>query len=163
MNRPPVAAFGAVIIVAVASLVLVPVVFAQPAGDDSSRTPWGDPDLQGVWASDSATPLERPAPLAGRELLTDEEVALLRQKASELFNGETDAAFGDSVYEAVLNDAKDYNSTDTTGNYNQFWLIDRWFENRTSLIIDPPDGQVPALRARRLAPVQIRAAPARRH
>ena len=39
-------------------------------------------------------------------------MALLRQKAAELFNGETDAAFGDSVYEAVLNDAKNFNSTE---------------------------------------------------
>ena len=104
-----------------------------------------DPDLQGVWASDSATPFERPKPLADRELLTDEEVALLRQRATELFNGETDAAFGDRVYEAVLNEAKNYKSTDTTCNYNQFWLIDRWFENRTSLIVDPPDGRMPPL------------------
>ncbi len=147
MNFRPVPVFGVLIIVAVASLGLAPLAFAQSAEGSSSQTPWGDPDLQGVWASDSATPLERPAPLAGRETLTDEEVALLRQKASELFSGETDAAFGDSVYEAVLNDAKDYTSSDTTGNYNQFWLIDRWFENRTSLIVDPPDGLVPALTA----------------
>ena len=146
MNRRAVAVFGA-LVVAVVSLGFAPLVFAQSADGDSSRTPWGDPDLQGVWASDSATPLERPEPLAGRETLTDEEVALLRQKAAELFNGETDAAFGDSVYRAVLDDAKDYTSGDTTGNYNQFWLIDRWFENRTSLIIDPPDGLLPALTA----------------
>ncbi len=132
--------------VVVAALAPVP----APAQTDAehwtlSRTPWGDPDLQGVWASDSATPLERPKPFADREFLTDEEVALLKQRAAELFNGETDAAFGDSVYEAVLNEAKDYKSTDTTGNYNQFWLIDRWFENRTSLIVDPPDGRIPPL------------------
>ena len=75
------------------------------------------------------------------------EVALLRRRAAELFNGETDAAFGDSVYEAVLNEADTFVSTDTTGNYNQFWLIDRWFDNRTSLIVDPPDGRVPPLTA----------------
>ena len=145
MSRLPVALLGALVIVAVASLGLSPFAYAQSAEVEASRTPWGDPDLQGVWASDSATPLERPTSLADRESLTDEEVALLRQKAVELFNGETDAAFGDSVYEAVLNDAADFNSTDTTGNYNQFWLIDRWFENRTSLIVDPPDGRLPAL------------------
>src|SRR5687767_15135748 len=38
------------------------------------RTPWGDPDLQGVWRYDGAIPLERPRELEGRELLTDEEV-----------------------------------------------------------------------------------------
>jgi len=145
MNRRTVALFGAITIGGIVSLAIAPSVLAQSAEGDLTRTPWGDPDLQGVWASDSATPFERPAPLAGRETLTDEEVALLSQKASELFSGGTDAAFGDSVYEAVLSDAKDYSSTDTTGNYNQFWLIDRWFENRTSLIIDPPDGRVPAL------------------
>ena len=157
MRRRPLVLPGALIIVAVVSLGLVPFVHAQPVGAAApqaeaeswtSRTPWGDPDLQGVWASDSATPLERPGPLADREFLTDEEVALLKQRAAELFNGETDAAFGDSVYEAVLNEANDFNSSDTTGNYNQFWLIDRWFENRTSLIVDPPDGRIPPSRPR---------------
>ena len=33
----------------------------------------------------------------------------------------------------------------TTGNYNQFWMADREWDNRTSLIIDPPDGQFPPL------------------
>jgi hypothetical protein len=41
----------------------------------SSSTPWGDPDLQGIWTNSTTTPLERPDDLAGRELLTDEERA----------------------------------------------------------------------------------------
>ena len=73
-------------------------------------------------------------------------------RASELFNGETDAAFGGSVFETVLQDANDYQSgdgvttetPDGTGNYNQFWLVDREFDNRTSLIVDPPNGRLPA-------------------
>jgi hypothetical protein len=129
-----------------AVIALLPLITAPAAGQVFSETPWGHPDLQGVWASDSATPLERLRALGNREFLTDEEVALLQQKATELFNGETDAAFGDSVYEAVLNEAPAFTSSDvTTGNYNQFWLIDRWFENRTSLITDPPDGRIPEL------------------
>ena len=40
-----------------------------------SRTPWGDPDLQGVWNNTVNTPLERPADLVGQEFLTEEEVA----------------------------------------------------------------------------------------
>ena len=147
MSHRVITTLSALLVVGIASLGLAPPAEAQSAsaGEDTGRTPWGHPDLQGVWASDSATPLERPVPLADREYLTDEEVALLRGRAAELFNGATDAAFGDSVYEAVLNEAKDFDSTDTTGNYNQFWLIDRWFENRTSLIIDPPDGRIPPL------------------
>ena len=71
------------------------------------RTSDGHPDLQGVWASDSATPLQRPEELAGQSTLTDEEVATLATRAAELFNGETDAAFGDSVFRAALADRKD--------------------------------------------------------
>ena len=154
MNHRPLVFLCALVLVMVFWVVAGGSAQTQPAGkaaaDEvpvliSARTPWGHPDLQGVWASDSATPLERPTPLAGREFLTNEEVALLKQRAAELFNGETDAAFGDSIYEAVLSEAKNYKSTDTTGNYNQFWLIDRWFENRTSLIVDPPDGRIPPL------------------
>jgi len=46
---------------------------AQPAG--GARTPWGHPDLQGVWDFRTITPLERPAELAGKAVLTEEEAA----------------------------------------------------------------------------------------
>ena len=149
INRP-LFFFKVLSVFAAVSVCLVPFGDAQsdatPGTEPwTSRTPWGDPDLQGVWASDSATPMERPRALADREFLSDEEVILLQRRAAELFDGETDAAFGDSVYQAVLNEAETFVSTDTTGNYNQFWLIDRWFENRTSLIIDPSDGRIPPL------------------
>ena len=45
------------------------------------RTSWGDPDLQGVWNTSGATPLERPDRYAGRELLTDEELGTLLEQA----------------------------------------------------------------------------------
>ena len=111
------------------------------------RTPDGHPDLQGVWANNDATPLERPKELAGRTTLTDAEVEALKKRASELFNGETDAAFGDSVFLAVIKDAnaKDFKSTDTTGNYNHFWIVDREFDNRTSVVSNPADGRIPPL------------------
>ena len=109
------------------------------------RTPDGHPDLQGVWANNDATPLERPKELQGRNFLTEAEVAALKSRAAELFNGETDAAFGDSVYLAVLKEAKDFTSTDKTGNYNHFWIVDREFDHRTALITDPPDGRLPEL------------------
>src|SRR6202050_1917539 len=64
------------------------------------RTVDGQPDLQGVWANNNATPLERPKELAGRPFLTEQEVAALKKKAAELFdNGNSDAAFGDTVFQ----------------------------------------------------------------
>lgn len=109
------------------------------------RTAWGAPDLHGVFANNNATPLERPAELAGRAFLTDQEVEALKKSAAQLFDGQGDAAFGDSVFVAALRNVQGFKSTDTTGNYNQFWLVDRDFDNRTSLITDPPDGKLPAL------------------
>lgn len=110
------------------------------------RTVDGQPDLQGVWANNAATPIERPKELEGRAFLTDQEVASLKKRAGELFNGDGDAAFGDSVFTAALRDVKGFKSTDTqTGNYNHFWIVDRPIDNRTSLVTDPPDGRIPAL------------------
>src|SRR5262245_22158509 len=65
------------------------------------RTPEGRPDFQGVWVNNIATPLERPEALAGRATLTEKEVAAMKKKAHELFSGQGDAAFGDSVFNAV--------------------------------------------------------------
>ena len=110
------------------------------------RTPDGHPDLQGVWANNDATPLQRPTELAGRQFLTEAEVAALKKRAGELFNGETDAAFGDQVFLTVLKDAKSFSTSDAaTGNYNHFWIVDREFDNRTSLVSDPADGRIPPL------------------
>jgi hypothetical protein len=111
-----------------------------------SRTVDGQPDLQGVWANNAATPLQRPPSLAGKTVLTPQELAAVKAAADELFSGGGDAAFGDSVFEAALSRAKSFTSIDgRTGDYNHFWLVEREFDNRTSLITDPADGRIPAL------------------
>jgi hypothetical protein len=112
------------------------------------KTADGQPDLQGVWANNTATPLERPKTLEGRALLTPQEVAAMQKRSNELFGGDGDAAFGDAIYEAVLSDVQKYKPTTfdkDTGNYNAFWIVGREFENRTSLITDPPDGRLPPM------------------
>src|SRR5207253_8526680 len=103
-----------------------------------TRTVDGQPDLQGVWANNVATPLQRPKAMEGRPTLTDQEVAALKEAAAQLFAGDGDAAFGDQVFEAALARAKSFTSSDgKTGDYNHFWLVERNFDNRSSLITDP--------------------------
>ena len=131
------------------------VAHAQGAGAKSAKpysvpkTAAGQPDLQGVWANNLATPLERPKELANKAVLTDEELNQLKAKAARLFaSGGGDAVFGDGLYTAVLAEADKFVSTDgKTGDYNQFWLVDREWEHRTSLVTDPADGRIPAMTA----------------
>jgi hypothetical protein len=116
----------------------------------------GQPDLQGTWENNSATPLERPRELAGKPLLSDDEVAALQARAAQIFGPDADAVFGDSLYLALLDDTRS-RQTFVTGTYSQNWVPARYFERRTSLIEDPPDGKLPALTAQA---VQQRAAQA---
>jgi hypothetical protein len=119
------------------------------------RTAFGQPDLEGVWTNNSATPLQRPAAWADKQYLTDVEVEQLQKAAREL-EKEGDALFGDELITDTLQGKTAPKSHDTeTGNYNGFWLPARDFERRTSLITDPPDGRIPpetpAAQARRAA------------
>src|SRR5512134_3317851 len=109
------------------------------------RTPDGRPDFQGVWANNGMTPLERPKQFGLRTTMTDAELADLKKKASAMMDG-GDAFFADELITAALDGKTKFSSSDTqVGNYDQTWLSDRIWDNRTSLIIDPPDGRIPAL------------------
>lgn len=101
---------------------------AQPA----ARTPEGQPDLQGMWLNDTATPLERPAEFAGKASLTDQE-ARDYEKRYQL-ERTTALSRGDPAFELAL--AGDLDT------YEPGRLLSG---NRTSLITDPADGRVPAL------------------
>jgi len=133
--------FSAVVF-AVASLAPIPSVAQAKHGWAPGLTLDGQPDLQGNWVNKGATPLERPKQLEGRESLTDAEVAELKARAVRIFaGGNSDAANGDAVFLAALANVEQYKSENATG---LTLFLDRDFDNRTSLIVDPPDGKIPA-------------------
>ncbi len=123
----------------------------EPASHGSSaaapavpRTPDGRPDLQGTWDYRTLTPLERPAQFAGKPFFTEEEAAAYERLAEERPDGRPpdDARSAPSVHPV--------------------WWLDYGKKvmgaKRTSLIIDPPDGKIPALTAE----AQARTATARK-
>ena len=100
------------------------------------RTPDGQPDLQGVWDFRTITPFERPEELVGKAVLTHEEAAAFREETLRALDKDQRTSDGISV------------ERDVTNAYNEFWWDygDQLTEDgRTSLVIDPSDGRIPAL------------------
>ena len=95
------------------------------------RTAWGAPDLQGIWDYRTLTPLERPDQFGGREFLSSEEVADLEQQRRDRPDGRPpgDARTAPSVHAPYW---LDYGTRAVSS-------------GRSSLIVDPPDGRIPAL------------------
>ncbi len=105
----------------------------QTAGgqaDASTRTPWGEPDLQGIWTDPYATNLQRPPSLGEREFYTEEEVADLDRRRIE---------------SDVRPRAERGSIADVAGAYDEVYVSVRPTGRRTSLIVDPPDGRLPPL------------------
>ena len=113
---------------------------------DRHRTPWGTPDLQGVWDYRTLTPLERPNEFEGRTSLSSEELAAFTVRTLERRN----------------NDQRREGEADVRGAYNDFWLdygSQAAATGQTSLIVAPSDGKIPELTElgeRRFAEIQAR-------
>ena len=114
---------------------------------DAAADPRRQAGSAGIWLNQSATPLERPKELAGRQFLTDEEVAEFKRRAARLFDTKTDSDFpgADNFFHALLANPERFENPNATGNATV--MIERTIDNRTSLIVDPPDGKIPPMTA----------------
>jgi len=126
---------GSMIMVAIASaaaIISVPIspTSAQaPLGSATTpalKTPWGEPDLQGIWTDEFDTPLQRPAKYAEQEFFTQAQRAELDKERTEMLNRRAAGTLADAYNFAV------FLSTKRTG-------------ARTSKIVDPPNGRIPPL------------------
>ena len=95
------------------------------------KTPWGEPDLQGIWTVEYETPLQRSPRYANREFFTDEERAEFDRVRSQLRGRDNRNERGSEA--------------DVAGAYNAVWGGMKRTGKRTSAVVDPPNGRFPAL------------------
>jgi hypothetical protein len=110
----------------------------RPGG--SPRTPWGDPDLQGTWSSEAelSVPFERPPEFGERQMLTEAEFAQRLAQADKQVQSDL------SEFEVFTADTRNAGAVGSATSPPPHWLERGKASRRTSLVIDPPDGRLPA-------------------
>lgn len=104
---------------------------SAPAEGGGIMTPWGEPDLQGIWTLETDTPLQRPARYKDKATFTEEERAQLDKERAALMGRDKRVERG--------------SEQDVAGAYSAVFNTVKRTGPRTSLIIDPPDGRIPPL------------------
>jgi hypothetical protein len=115
---------------------------AHPDNYKAPRTGDGQPDLQGYWTNATLTPVERPASLGDKRVLSEAEATAMEQQMARRMEAASAPSDPNEVQRAGQ----------AVGGYNMFWadfgtriaIVDG--ERRSSLIVDPPQGRVPTLR-----------------
>ena len=95
------------------------------------KTPWGEPDLQGIWMDESDTPLQRSPKYANQEFFTEAQRAELDKERAALLGRDKRVERGTEL--------------DVAGAYNAAFMSIKHTGVRTSLIVDPPNGRIPPL------------------
>src|SRR5579871_5138575 len=95
------------------------------------KTPWGEPDLQGIWTEEFDTPLQRPARYGNEEFLTPAQREELDRRREAHYGGDPRQQRGSAV--------------DVGGAYSTAFLTIKHAGPRTSMIVDPPNGRLPSL------------------
>jgi len=133
---------GSIIILtaaAASAVILTPIVqtqaqsLAASASAPAPKTPWGEPDLQGIWMEETDTPLQRPAKFADQEFFTPAQRAELDAERTALEGKDQRAERGTEL--------------DVGGSYNQLFVPRKHAGTRTSMIVDPPNGRIPQMTA----------------
>src|SRR4029077_5837206 len=102
---------------------------SNPPSANVLKTPWGEPDLQGIWMDESDTPLQRSPKYANQEFFTEAQRAELDKERAALLGRDKRVERGTELVVA--------------GAYNSVFMSMKRTGARTSLIVDPPDGKIP--------------------
>jgi hypothetical protein len=102
-----------------------------PAAASALKTPWGEPDLQGIWTDESDTPLQRSPKYANQEFFTEAQRAELDKERASLLGRDKRVERGTEL--------------DVAGAYNAQFISVKRTGIRTSLVVDPPNGRIPPL------------------
>src|SRR5260370_25635580 len=124
---------------AAGALVSVPVTQASAQSPAASvtppapalTTPWGEPDLQGIWTNETDTPLQRSPRYASQEFFTAAQRAEFDRERSALLRRDRRVERGTEL--------------DVAGAYNALFMTQKRTGVRTSMIVDPPNGRMPPL------------------
>jgi hypothetical protein len=130
------AAIVAAAVSSVMSLSITPLSAQGPVASESQltatlNTPWGEPDLQGIWTDETETPLQRAPKYASQEFFTEAQRQELDKERSALLGRDRRVERGTEL--------------DVAGAYNAQFMSRKRTGLRTSLIVDPPNGRVPSL------------------
>jgi len=104
---------------------------ANEAAGQAAKTAWGEPDLQGIWTDETDTPFQRPAKYANQEFFTPEQRAELDKERAALLGRDKRVERGTEL--------------DVAGAYSAVFMSMKRTGTRTSMIVDPANGRVPAL------------------
>jgi hypothetical protein len=107
------------------------VTVAQQSSEAAQKTPWGEPDLQGIWTDESDTPLQRSPKYAKQDFFTEAQRAELDKERAALLGRDRRVERGTEL--------------DVAGAYNSVFMMLKHTGARTSMIVDPPDGRIPSL------------------
>ena len=130
-------AIGAITVGAADAVSISPALAQAPAVASAPvatfKTPWGEPDLQGIWTVESDTPLQRSPKYATQEFFTAAQREELDKERSALLGRDKRVERGTEL--------------DVAGAYNSVFMSMKRTGARTSMIVDPPNGRIPPLTA----------------